>query len=109
MLAEYATETGVGIAQSHQTGVYYLVQLFGRPRSAAFQFQIVNRDDKTIKYSLGEKDFELPPGFTRQHEMCKPRKLKLADAPQTSPIVPEAGDKLLVRSRNGVLTLDRYE
>ena len=43
MLDADATETGISVARSEHTGYYYAVQMFGRPKSDAIEFQISNR------------------------------------------------------------------
>jgi hypothetical protein len=49
------TETGVGIAQSQQTGAYDAVQPFGRPRSQQIAFQLTSHTDATISMRLTAK------------------------------------------------------
>lgn len=77
LLNDSVTETGVAVRQSDETGVYFAVHLFGRPRSARFAFEIVNRSEQTLEYRLGEKGFALPPRYTRRHEICTQRGLEV--------------------------------
>lgn len=106
MLRPDVTDTGVAVAQSEQTGVYYLVQLFGRPRSATISFSLTNRTDNVVQYALGDHSFELPPGFTRQHEMCVPAELQIEAGEQSPPPrTPTAGQHLIVTGDEGGLTL----
>lgn len=72
------TETGVGVAQSETSGKYYAVQLFGRPESEAIRVEIENRADTTIKYKLGEEEFDLPPQAIRLHALCRPGSFRFA-------------------------------
>ena len=75
MLDPDVTETGVAIARSEKTGYYFAVQVFGRPKSLALQFKVVNDSDATVKYRVGDKAFSLPPRYTRTHEQCRPTKV----------------------------------
>lgn len=71
MLDGDVTETGVGIARSDETGYYYAVQMFARPKSAAIDFAVENRSKKTIEYTVGEERFSLPPRAIRRHTRCR--------------------------------------
>jgi uncharacterized protein YkwD len=75
MLDPDVTETGVAVAHSDQTGVFYAVQLFGRPESQAIEFQIVNETGDTVEYRLGERQFSLAPRYRRTHRLCRPQEL----------------------------------
>jgi uncharacterized protein YkwD len=72
LLDPAVTETGVGVAQSEQTGAYYAVQLFGRPMSQRIEFQITNTSDLTIPYTIDGQTFSLPPQSTHTHQQCRP-------------------------------------
>jgi uncharacterized protein YkwD len=77
MLDPHVTETGVAVAQSETTGVFYAVQMFGRPRSASIEFSIANPTDQAIRYRIAEQTFELPPRYTRTHTRCRPGEVQL--------------------------------
>ncbi|HEY3394092.1 MAG TPA: CAP domain-containing protein [Lacipirellulaceae bacterium] len=87
MLQPHVTETGVAIGHAPGSDRYFAVQLFARPQSDAIQFQVANRTDETIEYTVGaakddevesdeaESDrqtFELPPRATMSHTRCLP-------------------------------------
>jgi uncharacterized phosphosugar-binding protein len=65
-------ETGVAVAKSEQSGRFYAVQLFGRPKSASIRAEIENRAGAIVKYKIGEEDFELEDRVIRVHEFCRP-------------------------------------
>jgi uncharacterized protein YkwD len=77
--------TGVGVAIGHdpRSDRYYAVQDFGRPQSAAIQFEITNDTAETLHYTVAEtgrekipaKTFDLPPRTTMHHARCRPAKL----------------------------------
>lgn len=65
-------ETGVAVAKSEQSGRFYAVQLFGRPKSASIRAEIENRAGVLVKYKIGEENFELEDRVVRIHELCRP-------------------------------------
>ncbi len=52
----HTLETGVAIAQSKVNGYYYAVQLFGRPASTEFRFEVINKAPRGFAYKLRTKD-----------------------------------------------------
>jgi len=85
IVADYVTETGVGVAT--EDGVtYFAVQMFGRPRSEAFQIQVTNRSDQVRRLSVesdGNRDqYEIGPRMRFQMTRCLPTNLKLAESEQ---------------------------
>lgn len=108
MLREHVAETGVAVAQSEQTGVFYAVQLFGRPRSKAIKFKIHNTIRKTVSYQLGDKVFTLPSRYTRTHEMCVPRTLSLTgDRSKEKDWQPKSDDQFNIRRQDSEIVLIR--
>jgi len=106
MLDNDVAETGVAVAHSADSGHYYAVQMFGRARSASIRFAIANRSGETVNYRLGERDFELPPRYTRTHEQCRPPELVFegqnASDPKKSVILyPQNGDDFVVAKAAG--------
>jgi hypothetical protein len=84
MLDADVTEIGVGLAMSDNSGRYFAVQLFGRPKSAAIELSIANHSGDEVEYELGEQSFLLPPGMTRMHSRCRPPTLTV-QLPEQSP------------------------
>ncbi len=73
MLLANVTEIGVGVAQAPGGDPKFLsVQLFGRPRSLAFEFRIANRSASAVAYSFGGSSQELKPRVTATHQACDP-------------------------------------
>jgi uncharacterized protein YkwD len=80
MVNPHVTETGVAVAHDPESGEYYGVQMFGRPRSAAFRFKVINRTQEELTYTLapqGEENaegqqFEIPGQTIRAHMQCRP-------------------------------------
>jgi uncharacterized protein YkwD len=107
MLDEDVTETGVAVARSDETGVYYAVQVFGRPKSKSIDFRIENHSGAEIEYRIGDRTFPLPPRLIRTHERCRPQDLvfEFPDGEKdmkgkTRTVRPEDGDRYTV-VRNG--------
>ena len=84
MLDPHVTETGVGVAHSDQTGSYFGVQMFGRPRSASIHFRVVNRAGEAVEYTVSpsqrgqSRSFDLPSRVTRTHERCRPSRIEFS-------------------------------
>jgi uncharacterized protein YkwD len=103
MLDDDVTETGVAIARSEKTGYYYAVQMFGRPKSKAIEFQIRNRTGTAVNYRIGDEAFVLEPRYTRTHLRCRPADVVLEPADEkpdaktkTEALRPGSGDRLIV-------------
>jgi hypothetical protein len=71
MLDADVTQTGVAVARSEQSGYYYAMQMFGRPKSMSIEFQIANNSDAIIPYSIGSRTFPLHPLMPLKPESIK--------------------------------------
>jgi uncharacterized protein YkwD len=106
MLDRDVVETGVAVAQSRKTGVWYAVQMFGRPASAALTFKISNRANTAIEYTIGNRTFELPPRYTRTHTRCRPSQVAFAVTDgRTKKVDANDGEHYLVAEDNGRLEI----
>jgi hypothetical protein len=104
MLDPDVTETGVALARSETTGYYFAVQVFGRPKSLALQFKVVNESDAPATDRIGDKSFKLPPRYTRTHEQCRPTEvtfvLAAGDKKEERTLKAESGARVVI-TRNG--------
>jgi uncharacterized protein YkwD len=105
MLDPAVTETGVGVAQG-ENGVYYAVQMFGRPKSMHIEFRITNRSGEDVRYQVGERTYTLQPRFIRTHQVCRPPDVTFllpseGDKPQRRHVDVDSGDSLLVTGGPG--------
>ena len=108
MLLPGVTHIGVAVVQSEETGVYFAVQEFGRPKSAAIEFQIANRSAETIKYKLSDQEYALPPRFVRSHTICWPEDLTLLNGKDTvATLRPSDGQRFTVSGSAGQLRVER--
>ena len=104
MLDSDVTETGVAIARSSETGYYFGVQMFGRPKSKQFQFTVTNEAGETVEYKLGDRSFTLPARYTRTHGQCRPTKITFQLAPgETTTLAASDADRFTVTKENGQL------
>lgn len=99
MLQKHVTQTGVAIAQSEETGAYYAVQMFGRPKSETIEFQVANPSSEAAVYRVGDKTHDLPPQVVRTHRICQPADLVLVEAAETPKKPKDVGTKF--EPRNG--------
>lgn len=109
MLDPDVTETGVALAYSEQTGNYYAVQLFGRPRSMSIEFKIANNTEVTVDYRIDDQRFPLPPRVTRTHLQCRASELSFQwpDGQSSKTLQPTDGDRYSIeRDDAGQLRLD---
>jgi len=103
-------EAGMAVAQSKESGKYYAVQVFGRPRSAAIEFSVVNESDAKIEYRLGDEDLSLEPRVIRTHQQCRASALRFAwteaeGKPES--FQPGQGDRFIVTKAQGKFRASR--
>lgn len=67
-----ATETGVAIVKARREEKYFAVQLFGRPASLQFTFEIENRSGKEVVYAVGGEDLRIASATLMRHTLCEP-------------------------------------
>jgi uncharacterized protein YkwD len=111
MLAPAVTDTGVAVARSDQTGYYYAVQMFGRPRSQRTIFHITNRADEVVEYTIGDRTFPIAPLATRIHQRCRPAAVTF-HRPDTQEVItvqsPTDGEHYIIAQNNsGALIVTR--
>lgn len=76
MLAPYATEIGVGVARAQDKDPKFIsVQLFARPKSMQYEFQISNSSKETVTYSFNGETHQVAPSFAITHTACNPSPL----------------------------------
>ncbi len=101
MLDPNVTESAVAIAHSRDTGHYYAVQLFGRPKSESIEFSVANRAGAAVEYSVDGQTFTLPPLVTRTHQRCKPSQLEF----RGKTLKPVNGQRVVVVNDQGSVEL----
>lgn len=101
MLDPDVTETGVAVVQSEETGYYYAVQMFGRPKSLTVEFQISNRTDTTLEYTIGTDKYTLDPRYTQTHTRCRAGEITFQSPKGLEAVQAGAGDKFTVSGKDG--------
>ncbi|HYC37179.1 MAG TPA: CAP domain-containing protein [Usitatibacter sp.] len=95
---------GVAVARSAETGRYYAVQMFGRPKSKMIEFRITNKTRDGVRYRMDDESFNLPAGSARIHQVCSPEDVVLQGAREQR-ARPAHGDRLAVHREAGRLIL----
>lgn len=76
MLAEFVTETGVGVARAPGDKPKYIaVQLFARPKALEYKFQISNASSLAVSYTFGGETETIEPHYASTHTACMPSAL----------------------------------
>lgn len=76
MLAPFVTEIGVGVVKAPDKNPKYIaVQLFARPKSLAYAFQISNTTKETVTYTFNGETQAVEGHQGMQHEACVPSPL----------------------------------
>ena len=107
------TDTGVAVAQSKETGRYYAVEMFGRPKSMRIEFKIANNSNATVEYQIADRKFSLLPHYTQTHQECLPPEVTfvLPNAVSTKPsmqvVKPSNGDQFVVVEEQGTLRVEK--
>jgi len=109
VLDPVVAETGVGVAQSQQTGAYSAVQRFGRPMSQAIEFQLTNQTDTAITYAVDGHTFPLPPRTTRTHQQWRPPEVTFQwpGTQEKKTVHPNHGDRYtIVQGKAGAFRVE---
>ncbi|MCC7250678.1 CAP domain-containing protein [Hyphomicrobium sp.] len=73
LVAPHMTEIGVGVARAPDKDPKFIsVQLFARPQSLSYEFQISNTTRDSVAYSFGGEAHEIKPRYAVTHSSCSP-------------------------------------
>jgi uncharacterized protein YkwD len=103
LVAPYMTEIGVGVARAPDKDPKFIsVQLFARPRSLQYEFQISNTTRESVSYSFGGEAHEIKPRYAVTHSSCSPGEIRFDSFgsglwPKKLSLRYEARDGLLYR------------
>lgn len=111
MLQPAVRDTGVAVARSDATGHWYAVQMFGRPKSAAIEFRISNESGTEVSYSIGPREFQLPPRYSRTHIRCRTSPVHF-DFPDENGatderVQPQSGDRYAIVRAGDILRVQQ--
>jgi hypothetical protein len=106
MLEPNVIHMATAVARSPQSGRFYGVQMFGRPRDRSIEFHVRNLARATIRYRVESEDFSLGTGQERVHTVCKPPTVSFPDAASAEgrTFRPSNGERLRIEGdkRHGV-------
>ena len=98
MLDRDVTEIGVAVAHDRDSGKYYAVQMFGRPKAEAIVFKVANEADVPVEYTIDGKSQTVQPRYTVTHRQCRPPELIFQlEAIKDKMFHPGTGDRYVVR------------
>lgn len=73
LVAPHMTEIGVGVARAPDKDPKFIsVQLFARPQSLSYEFQISNTTRESVGYSFDGEEREIKPRYSVTHSACNP-------------------------------------
>jgi uncharacterized protein YkwD len=114
MLDPDIEDIGIGVARSSQTGRYYAVQNFGRPKSKAITFKLANLTDAAVKVTMEGQTSSISPRHTITYERCRSAELKVEPADtakskvQPKVLHPKSGSRYVIRKdQAGSLSVER--
>lgn len=77
LLAPNVTDIGIAVARvAAKDAKYVVVQLFGRPKSLATEFQVSNSTKETVAYQLSGSPHTVAPGMGVRHTVCEPKSIE---------------------------------
>ena len=108
LLDPNVTDIGISVAKAPDKDPKYIsVQLFGRPISMKYDFQISNDSPATVTYGFDGHNYDLKPNFSVSHSACHPgilsfSRIKIGSKSTTLKAEYQASDKqvYVLRSRN---------
>jgi hypothetical protein len=81
LLGGHYTEVGVGVVRAPDKNPKYItVQVFGRPHSEKFTFQIANASGQPVSYTFSGEAHDLSPSMSVTHTACTPGALDFVKA-----------------------------
>ncbi len=108
MLDPDVIETGLAITQGVDSGYFFAVQVFGRPKSKTVEFTITNEAPTTVEYKMGDRTFTLEPRHIRTHQVCRQRDLAFQwpdGKGESRTVQPNHGDHFVVTQEGETLQL----
>jgi uncharacterized protein YkwD len=99
LLSRQATQAAVAIARGAGSGRYYAVHLFGRPAALQSSFEIENRSNRTLRYTLHGRSLTLARYAVRRHTQCTPPSLRVEALGNA--LHPRAGQRVVIETARG--------
>jgi hypothetical protein len=114
MLDPDVLDTGVAVAHDQQSGNYFAVQMFGRPKSKSIQFAVTNQADEEIEYQIvrdgSDKSYSLPSRARRTHFRCRPSELRFFERDEAVNVkVADGTDYVVEQKPSGSLHITKQQ
>lgn len=107
MLIEHVTDTGVAVAKVANAEKYVAVQLFGRPLTRQYQFEIQNTAGRTVAFTLAGKRAEVATRHSLRYTLCDPAELTFEVTAESARFKPEAGQVFrLTKGADGAVKVE---
>lgn len=110
LLAPNVTEIGIAVARVNaREPKYVVVQMFGRPRALATEFQVSNATKEKVTYALSGHAHAIDPGTGIRHTICAPETIEFKSVGSkafASAYRTENGKVYTVTAKSGALTVD---
>lgn len=116
MVDPAVTETGVAVAHNSESGRYFAVQMFGRPKSKAIRFQVINRSGEQQSYTVSnqangeaDKEYTIPPRGIRTHLRCRPTVLDWGWTDEQEKLEGKSGTAFTIEQMGDDLEIEEGE
>jgi hypothetical protein len=110
LLAPNVTDIGVAVARVNvREPKYIVVQMFGRPRSMATEFQVSNATKEKVTYALSGHAHSIDPGTGIRHTICAPETIEFKSVGSKAfggAYRTENGKVYTVTAKSGALAVD---
>lgn len=110
LLAPYVTDIGIAVARVNaKEPKYVVVQMFGRPRSMATEFQVSNATKEKVTYALSGQAHSIDPGTGIRHTICAPQTIEFKSVGSRAfagAYKTENGKVYTVTAKSGALSVD---
>ena len=110
LLAPGVTDIGVAVARvPDKDPKYVMVEMFGRPRVLASQFQVSNATKGPVQYALSGEAETIDPGMGITHTVCNSKTItfqKAGSKPLSQQFEAKNGQVYTIRQKAGAVTVE---
>ena len=110
LLAPGVTDIGVAVARvPDKDPKYVMVEMFGRPRALASQFQVSNATKGPVQYALSGEAETIDPGMGITHTVCNSKTItfqKAGSKPLSQQFEAKNGQVYTIRQKAGAVTVE---
>ena len=110
LLAPGVTDIGVAVARvPDKDPKYVMVEMFGRPRALASEFQVSNATKGPVQYALSGEAETIDPGMGITHTVCNSKTItfqKAGSKPLSQQFEAKNGQVYTIRQKAGAVTVE---